>query len=317
MLVLTLVDVAKTTLVFTDTGGPITRRLARILWRLLPHRSGGARYVGPLILLATVVSWLVLSWLAWLLIFYGAPDAVVYAQTKAPADFVARLYFAGFSLFTLGVGDFVPNGSLWQLATVVSAAQGFFVITLSVTYVLPVITSVTERRQLASQLCFLGQRPADVLIRHWNGNGFGPLEDRLLGLLPQLVLLEQRHFTYPVLHYFLERDRRVAAEPNIVVLDEALGLLATGIRAEAGPSRALVDDVRKAIGEYLNTLREEHLRPTDTPPAASLEPLRRARLPLADESEYASALEQSAERRALLHALLTHSGWTWEVLQIE
>ena len=315
LLALTLTDVIKTTIVFTDVGGPLTRHLARAMWRLLPHRSGASRYVGPLILLTTVVTWLILSWLAWLLIFYGASDAVINAQTKAPADFASRLYFAGFSIFTLGVGDFVPNGALWQVLTVISAAQGFFVITLSITFILPVVTSVTERRQLASQLYFLGKSPADILVRHWNGRDFGPLEDRLLNLLPHLVLLEQRHFTYPVLHYFIERDRRVAAEPNIVVLDEALGMLEGGLKTGTGPSPAVVADLRKTIGEYLDTLREEHIKPTDhPPPQTSLEPLRRAELPTSDETSYTSALARTAERRALLYALLKHSGWAWEDL---
>lgn len=312
LLAVTLADVVGTTLVFTNAGGPLTRHLTRALWLLAPRRAKLARFAGPAILLAIVVTWLGLSWLAWLLIFLGSPDAVVDAQTRAPADLASRLYFAGFSLFTLGVGDVVPNGGLWQILSVVSAGQGFFVITLSITYILPVVTSVTERRQLASQLHLLGESPAAVLVRHWNGDDFGPLEDRLSGLLPPLVLLEQRHFTYPVMHYFVERDRRVAIEPNVVVLDEALTLLAFGLGGGLGPSPAVVEDLRGAVGHYLDTaLGEPSRAPARAPPAPSLEPLRRAGLPVASEAEFASALKRVSERRARLGALLGSSAALW------
>ena len=316
LLLVTLFDIIKTTLAFTRVGGPITHRLSRSLWQLLRkpalrHRSL-ARYVGPGILLSIVTVWLLLSWIGWTFIFMASPNAVVESQSLEPASVAQRAYFAGFSLFTLGIGDYVPQGALWQLLSVISSAQGFFVITLAITFLTPVVSSVTQRRQLASQLTFMGDRAQDILVHAWNGQSFGALESRLLSLELQLVQLEQRHFSYPVLHFFVERERRISIEPAVVALDEALLLLEAAVSPDAGVDRAVIGDVRRAVAAYLDTLEDEHLKAADeVPPLPSLEPLREAGIPLV-KSGYADALSAQARRRRLLGALLEHSGWRYE-----
>jgi len=310
LLGLTLVDIIKTTLVFTHTGGPVTERLTNLLWHMLPKRTKAAIYVGPLLLLSVVVLWLVLSWLAWWLIFNSTPEAVINAQTKQEASATARFYFVGFNLFTLGIGDFVPQGGLWRFVTILSAAQGFFVITLSITYVLPVISAITERRQLARQLYFLGEDPATLLLSHWNGQNFGVLEDRLMSLLPNLILLEQRNFTYPVLHYFLERQRSVAIEPGIVVLDEAMTLLRHGFVDTPTPQLVIIDNIQRIVRAYLDTLQAQYITPADTPLAeTSHETLHAAGFSVVATAQYHLALEDHHQHRRNLHALLIHSGW--------
>ncbi len=315
LLVVTLFDIVKTTLVFTRTGGPITHRLSRTLWRLFHRRAlehkRTARYLGPSILLSIVVTWLLLSWLSWTLIFMASPNAVVSAQSMEPASFAQRAYFAGFSLFTLGIGDYIPKGTLWQLLSVISSAQGFFVITLAITFLTPVISSVTQRRQLASQLTFMGKRAQDILVHAWNGGAFGTLESRLLSLAPLLVQLVQRHFSYPVLHFFVERERRISIEPAVVALNEALLLLEVAVSPDVGVDYAVLDDVRQAIAAYLDTLEDEHLKAADeVPPVPSPDRLKEAGIPLVEG--YKAALVNHERRRRLLGALLAHSGRRYE-----
>lgn len=317
----TLFDVVKTTLVFTRTGGPMTHRLSRGLWQLLRPRAHEserlARYLGPGILLGIVITWLFLSWVSWTLIFMASPGAVLNSQTMEPAGVAARAYFAGFNLFTLGIGDYVPQGALWQLLSVVSSAQGFFVITLAITYIIPVVASVTQRRQLASQLTFMGERAQDILVRAWNGQSFGMLENRLLSLVPQLVQLEQQHFTYPVLHFFVERERRIAIEPAVVALDEALLMLEGAVSREVTLDHAVISDVRSAISAYLRTLEDEHVQGAqEVPRTAPLGPLSDAGIPLARDA-YAETAAAHEKRRRLLSALLQHSGWRWEEVIVE
>ena len=315
LLLVTLFDIVKTTLAFTRTGGPITHRLSRTLWQLLrepalEHRSL-ARYLGPGILLSIITVWLLLSWVGWTLIFIASPNAVVESQSLEPASFAQRAYFAGFSLFTLGIGDYVPKGALWQFLSVISSAQGFFVITLAITFLTPVVSSVTQRRQLASQLTFMGECAQDILTHAWNGRSFGTLESRLLSLAPQLVQLEQQHFSYPVLHFFVERERRISIEPAVVALDEALLLLEVAVSPDVGVDRAVIGDVRRAVTAYLDTLEDEHLKAADeVPPLPSLKPLRDAGIPLV-KSGYSDALTAQERRRRLLGALLEHSGWRY------
>lgn len=313
LLVTTMLDVVRTIFVFTPAGGPLTRRMAQGAWRLLspPRRGRGALYIGPFILLATVTVWLLLTWLAWVLVFYGESGSVVNSQTGEPAPFWARVYFAGFGVFTLGVGDYVPEGAPWQLLTVASAALGFCVITLSITFVLPVVQSVTERRALASRINHMGATPAALLTRHWDGQGFGSLESRLGDLVSDLALLEQRHKTYPILHYFAEDEPQVAAVVALPRLDEALSLLSLVVPGTR-PDEALVADIRSIIGDYLDTVAEIHDDfSASAPPSPDLSPVRSAGIPLAAGAASATQAGRDTERRRRLNALVIGHGWDW------
>jgi hypothetical protein len=303
-----LVDVVNTTLVFTNVGGFATNRLSALMWKILPKRGSAANYVGPIIILTIVIFWLLMSWLAWWLIFNGTPDAVVNSQTKVPATLFERFYFVGFNIFTLGIGDFVPGGGIWQLLTILSTGQGFFVVTLAITYILPVISSVTERRQLASQIYAWGDTPTKILTRHWTGGSFELLEDRLLTLLPELNLLEQRNFTYPVLHYFIEDDRRVAIAPNIATLDETLTLVERALKTHPQLSEVIVKDMQQIIGHYLDALEAQYIDThTESLPEVPLLPLREAGMDVVSQTAYSTSLKYLSKRRSLLAAMLAHS----------
>ena len=170
ILVLTLFDLVKTTLVSSPYGGPLTARVAQVV-RFISVRLGKRRhsFVGPGVLLAMLLTWVLFSWLGWTLLFTAVQGSVVEAQSGRPANLVALIYFVGYSLFTLGIGDYRPKGAFWQFATVLCAAQGFAVITLSITYIVPIVSAVTQKRQLAVLISQLGVSPETILIRAWNG----------------------------------------------------------------------------------------------------------------------------------------------------
>ena len=192
ILVLTLFDLVKTTLVSSPYGGPLTARVAQVVRFVFVRLAGNRRhtFVGPGVLLAMLLTWLLFSWLAWTLLFSAVQGSVVEAQSGRPANLVARIYFVGYSLFTLGIGDYRPKGAFWQFATVLCAAQGFAVITLSITYIVPIVSAVTQKRQLAVLISYLGANPETIVTRAWNGRGFGWLEPQLMGLLPRLTELQ-------------------------------------------------------------------------------------------------------------------------------
>ena len=60
---------------------------------------------GVTILLVSIALWLILTWLGWSLVFAASANAVVDATTAAPATIGQRVYFAGYTLLTLGNGD--------------------------------------------------------------------------------------------------------------------------------------------------------------------------------------------------------------------
>ena len=117
LVLLAFVDAVMTTMTAGTGGGPLTSRLGRGLWRVLLRVSGGRSsrllsYAGALILLATVAVWVLLPWGGWTLMVFGS-DAVVDSTTGGPASVPATIYYAGFVVFTLGVGDFVSTTGTW------------------------------------------------------------------------------------------------------------------------------------------------------------------------------------------------------------
>lgn len=93
---------------------------------------------GPLILAITVMLWLVLLWTT--LVFAASPTAVVSSETGELAGWWERVSFAGFTVFTLGIGDYVPTAPTWRVLTVIASTSGLVMATAAITYLIPVVT---------------------------------------------------------------------------------------------------------------------------------------------------------------------------------
>jgi len=154
IVILVLWDVVKTTLLLQGAG-PLNRRLSNSIWRgclAVHHRLPGHFFLsvaGVCILLASVSLWILLYWIGWSLIFSMSEMAVISAQNEVPASFWQRIYYVGFTFITLGIGDFKAGSALWEIITVILSISGFFIVTLVITYLLPVVSSAVEQRQLA------------------------------------------------------------------------------------------------------------------------------------------------------------------------
>lgn len=250
-----IVDVLWTTVAAGAGGGPFTTRLADFLWRRGPwdrtsHRHRVLQVVGVGITLMIIFTWIVLLLAGWFLIF-SASGAVVDATTTQPADGWSRLYFTGYTVFTLGVGDYVPASAVWQVATVVATATGLSLVTLAITYLLSITSSVTQRRTLAAQISALGSNPTDILLRAWNGAEFDGLDTSLQLLSADVAELAQRHLAFPVLHHFHSPDRETAVAPNIAVLDELLMVLEHRVAPDHRPPALTIHQVRNTITALL------------------------------------------------------------------
>lgn len=61
-------------------------------------------------------------------------------------------------------------------ATSLTTASGMLFITLSVTYILDILSAVTQKRSLASSIHGLGAQSAEILETGWDGDTFQGLE---------------------------------------------------------------------------------------------------------------------------------------------
>ncbi|MGH9243290.1 MAG: ion channel [Acidimicrobiales bacterium] len=316
-----LVDVAWTTVTAGSGAGPLTSRLARRLWRLALALHGRRpshvllSVAGVTIVFAVLATWIALALAGWALVFGASDGAVRTAETGTAADLVARLYFTGYSVFTLGNGDYAPGEGAWQLATVLATGTGLMLVTLSISYLVPVASAVAQRRQLAIYIASLGTSPHEILARSWTGVGFGSLAQHLVSLTPLVHAAHQSHLAYPVLHYFHSQDRQSAAAPNLANLAnlaQALHLLRHGVAPDIRPDPAALAPLDAALGLFLDTVRRAFLGPSspplDVPP---LGPLRAAGVPVVDDANctYQASAPATEQRRARLADLLVDDGW--------
>ncbi|MBD2740419.1 ion channel [Coleofasciculus sp. FACHB-1120] len=314
-----VVDVLWTTIAVGGGGGPITSRVSNCLWKLLLHRHRSSpshqmlSVAGYSTIGISTLLWILATWAGWVLIFSTSDRSLISADTKQPADIWERIYFTGYTLVTLGLGDYQPQGKIWQLATATAAANGFFLITLSITYLLSVVSAGTQKRQLATYISSLGYTPTEIVTKAWNGKDFGMLSQHLVAIAPMLALYGQSHFAYPVLHYFHSTRRETAAEVNMAVLDEALTLLEFGIKPEHRPDSVALYPVRQTLSVFLETLTSAYIKPaSDVPPLAVLDELRAYGIPTVSDEAFASEVSNLTKRRRLLLALVRNDGWSWK-----
>jgi hypothetical protein len=305
-------DAAVTTISTTSAGGPVTSRLSRWWWSVA-HTLGRRptsvllTSAGPLLLTITVGAWLVLLWTGWTLVFSADPSAVVSSTAREPADWSQRAYFAGFTTFTLGVGDYVPVGAPWQLLTVIASASGLALTTAAITYLIPVVTAVTERSKQAAAICGLGADPQSIVVAAYHDGSVRFLEPVLLQMTDGLLVTAERHLAYPILHYFHPRSPVVELRVQLASLDDALTLVEHGLAGDVQrPHPAAIDGARAAIDQLLD---RAHVSASHPALPLDLQPLRDAGLPVVDDGSFTEQLERLAERRGRLATFAAESKW--------
>jgi hypothetical protein len=310
-----LLDLGWTAIAAGSGAGPITGRVTHALWRasLRVHaRRPSHRFLsvtGVGIVVSVLVMWVLAVLTGWFLVFAAGEGSVESSSTGRSAGLVDRIYFTGYTVFTLGIGDYVPADGWTQVAAVLATATGLFLVTLSITYLVPAASGVTQRRQMAAYITTLGTSPAEILTRSWSGQDFGLLDEHLVAVTPMVVGNQQRLYTFPLLHFFHTVEDDAAATLRITDLMGAVDLLEHGVRPEHQPPPSVLGPLRSAIEGYLRTLHQSRIDPGDEPLAAPpLDPLRRAGIPVVDDRSYARAVEASDLQRRQLAGYLEDDG---------
>lgn len=270
---------------------------------------------GPITVLGYAIVWFALLWAGWGLVFASGDETVLRSPAMQPADLSGLLYFVGFTIITLGVGDYVPQGSLWQMLTVIASLSGFFMITMLITYVIALLSAVVNARAFASQVTGLGQTPEAFVVAGWNGGNLHALDLPLNTLASSLAGLSQRYLAYPLLYHYHAIQRSDSPAVALGILDEALTLMRFGIRPEVQPAVAVLETARASVASFLAALPEEESRSAAEHEQTllgleelDLENLRNQGISTINEADFRTALEALSERRCQLRWLLHNDG---------
>lgn len=307
ILLVTTVDLFATVAQPGRQGGFIATRLVDHVWRLAlrlhrtwpSHRRLAA--AGLTCVVAVPLFWMTALWLGWSLVFTSSEHAVIDARTGEPAGTTSRIYYAGYSLFTSGLGDKLPGGGTWEIATVLATAMGLGLVTLAITYLVPVVQAGTSRRSFARQITRLGSTPDGIVDRCWRPPAITILADEAVALLPRLGTLSEQHLTYPVLHYLHSVDVATALAPRVAALHDAM-LIASDQGADDA-TRLRFGLVCAAVGDLADTFPvdgESSQEPDDADPDTT--------------RVGAGRSDDEASRRTRLRQLVRRDGWDWSAV---
>ncbi len=315
ILVVVFTDLIYTTL-STNGDGFVSGYLSRWLWQAMfflggrRGRSPLMNHAGVTITVFMLTVWILLAWIGNGLLFCADPYSVINVQTHLPATTGEKFYYAGYTLSTLGMGDFYARTTFWKLLTAAISLSGLTMLTIAITYLLQVVSSEIAKRQLALYIASLGGTPHAILLNAWNGRDFKQLETDTAGLASLILSHSQHHLAYPIIHYFHSSRLREASSVNLAALDEALTILMVSVSESAQPS---LISLRKAMTTYLLTIEDDFITSSDeSPPLPDMDALRERGVPLvADAGQTGKYYDQLSERRRLLLANVEFGGWTW------
>ncbi|MEM6467956.1 MAG: potassium channel family protein [Planctomycetota bacterium] len=214
--------------------GPITALTYRVYHhisqRVLGPKSKLLLFSGPVLIVTQATVWATLLLLGVSLIVWPqlAVGIVSPNASATETNFVTAVYYAGFSITTLGVGDLVPKTAFARLVTITAAAIGFSFFTLVLAYIISVYSALGRRNQFASEIDYRTGRTGDTLAYlrlYLASNDPALLNQDLCDLASKLAdLLESHHF-YPALHYFRFSEPRYAMSRMLRFCLETASLL--------------------------------------------------------------------------------------------
>ena len=312
----TLYDFLATVLTVSG-GGPLSGKVQILAWRALiwqhRRRPRHARLAvaGPMFALCTVLCWILALWLGWLLVFLGATGSVINATSGLPATLAERAYFVGYTVTTLGIGDFIPAGGAWQLASVAASASGLLVFTMAITYIVPLVSATAQMRSTAAYMRHLGYTPDGIIDQSLRGGSIASVELHLVALTPMVDSLTQSFLAYPILHYFHSPESDTAFPVRVAVLDEALTVMTSALAEKDRLPMQVTAPLQGAIAGFLDLLDAAHISPADEAPPAASRFRQQSMLTWLEQSAFENNVAELSFRRRQLLGLVVADGWTW------
>ena len=287
---------------------------------MLINRNTGTHkvleFAGAVITAIVLVNWLLLIWISCTVMIYSDEKSVMNVETNTPAGLVSKIYFTGYTLSTMGNGDMEPGDGFWELFTALFSFSGLILISIAITYLIPVLSAEIEKRRLSVYITTLGCSATEIIENNWNGQDAKALEVHFGRLTPMIIAHAQNHSAYPILHFYHTSNKKEAFVLNLTNLDEAITIMLLHLPEAQRPSNAETYPLRKAISNYLITINTAFIKVAkEAPEIPTLANFDQLRIPYStDSSKVTAHYHQLEERRRALLGLIQDDGWQWEDL---
>ncbi len=306
---------------FIPTGeGKITALIGRGIYNFMQWLAGHngrnpiLNYIGLAAIFTNVIVWILLLWAGFTMIYAADVNSILVGEDKSPADIFEKIYLVGFTLSTLGMGDFVPGNDFWRIFTSMMSFVGMVIVTMSISYLVPVLSNAIHKRSLSLQISSIGATPEEIVINSYDGQDFSSATSALSNLSAEIFLYTQNHLAYPILHYMHSITPSENIALKLTALDEALTIFMFHVPEAKRPDELQLQTVRRAITAYLKTIT--YLDPTpESPPLPRFQLIEShtgvqlERTSPLDAHELYQGLEK---RRKLMLADLKAGGWEWD-----
>lgn len=310
LVLLVILDIIWTTLWIDGGEGVITSNLSNFMWKLMSKVPARKELSGPITLMSVLFAWVTLLWLGWSLVFASNSSSLINTLNDEALVWQNFVYYAGYTIFTLGSGEYAPTSSFWQILTNFASGTGTLFLALGTSYILSIVGAVVSKRSFAREIFTLGSSSEEILIDTWNGNDFSEINPLLGDLSKEITNLAVNHKAYPLLHYYHTKERNEATALAIPIIDNLLSILEYGIEEDKKPNPILLKKARNSIEDYLDTLEKTHINiPDNALVLPDLDRLAKESLPVIENEVFQTKMNLLKNRRQKLLGLLSEDMW--------
>lgn len=256
---------------------------------------------GLVVNMMELIVWVIIVWAAVFLIYSSNPSAVINEEGRI-ADVWERLYFTGYTLSTLGIGDFRPVTPLFEVLTSCFSFFGFIFFTSSMTYLISISSALIDKRTLTSTIHNLGQDP-EAIVEKFLEMDSSFTYGQVLALQEMIDKHSAHYEAYPAVHFYSHPKAEYCLSINFTRLDEAVSIMLSSgrgenIKKELGPIRASMTGFLTSLNDYFAKSLPKAQEPVSS-------------LPFSYEINV-GAKEEVQNRRKVLEGFLKSEGFTWK-----
>lgn len=308
---------ALSTILRINGGSKISNFVARNVWRLSVFVSGKfprisiLSNIGALIIVTLFTLWALLLMIGYGLIYNSYFHSIVETSTEMPASITAKFYYVGYTLTSLGNGDLKTGSDFWRIISNFTGLNGMFLLSIAISYFIPLMNAVVKQRMLATYISNLGDTPTEIISNGWNGTDFTILHEQFKDLYPMILMQCEQQLAYPVLLYFHSENPKYSPQLNLAKLDEVLSIQEI-YNIDQSDKAYIWNNLRKAMNKYLKVTKNSYSFNTEAVPDF---PYKNKLPSLIREIPKETANHRIAtinERRAFIASLVKNDGWKWE-----